>query len=116
MRGRPSCTESDSFRHAIKRMNRMNRLCADFDAWLERNAWLAGGTDSLADIAFVPYLIRLELLEVDGLWVDRPHVADWYARLNARASAATVWDWYIMPTASGHCEREVRRTATRPPK
>ena len=82
---------SDSFRHA---MERMYRLCADFDAWLENNAWLAGGTHSLADIAFVPYLIRLELLWVDGLWTDRPHVADWYARLNARASTAEVWDWY----------------------
>ena len=82
---------SDSFRHA---MERMYRLCADFDAWLANNAWLAGATHSLADIAFVPYLIRLELLGIDGLWADRPHVADWYARLNARASTAQVWDWY----------------------
>ena len=82
---------SDSFRDA---MERMYRLCADFDAWLENNAWLAGGTHSLADIAFAPYLIRLELLGVDGLWADRLHVADWYARLNARSSTAEVWDWY----------------------
>ena len=72
----------------------MDRLCADIDAFLERAPWLAGPTHSLADIAFTPYLIRLELLGLAGFWVDRLNLTNWYARLQARSSTAEVWDWY----------------------
>ena len=75
-------------------LERMDGLCSDIDAFLERGRWLAGASFSLADIAFTPYLIRLELLGLDGLWADRMNVTDWYARLQARSSTAEVWDWY----------------------
>ena len=75
-------------------LERMDRLCTDIDTFLERDQWLSGASYSLADIAFTPYLVRLELLGLDGLWADRPNVAEWYARLRARSSTAEILDWY----------------------
>ncbi len=82
---------SNGFAQALERLD---RLCADIDVFLEGDTWLAGVKYSLADIAFTPYLIRLELLGLAGLWADRLNVTNWYARLQARPSTAEVWDWY----------------------
>jgi glutathione S-transferase len=48
--------------------------------------WLAGGEFSLADIAAVPYVLRLDLLRMSRLWDGRPRVASWYKRVLARPS------------------------------
>lgn len=48
--------------------------------------WLAGGDFSLADIAAVPYVLRLDLLRMSRLWDGRPAVAAWYKRVLARPS------------------------------
>ena len=48
--------------------------------------WLAGGEFSIADIAALPYVLRLELLRMSRLWDDRPAVAAWYKRVLARPS------------------------------
>jgi glutathione S-transferase len=48
--------------------------------------WLAGGEFSLADIAAVPYVLRLELLKMSRLWDRKPGVAAWYKRVLARPS------------------------------
>jgi glutathione S-transferase len=51
--------------------------------------WLAGPDFSLADIAAVPYMLRLELLRMDRLWDARSGVAAWYKRVLARPSVKT---------------------------
>ena len=48
--------------------------------------WLAGGEFSLADIAAIPYVLRLDLLRMARLWEPRPAVAAWYKRVMARPS------------------------------
>jgi glutathione S-transferase len=48
--------------------------------------WLAGPEFSLADIAAVPYVLRLELLRMARLWDAHPGVAAWYKRVLARPS------------------------------
>ena len=48
--------------------------------------WLAGTEFSLADIAAVPYVLRLEHLKMARLWDRRPGVAAWYKRVLARPS------------------------------
>jgi glutathione S-transferase len=49
-------------------------------------SWLAGPELSLADIAAVPYVLRLEFLRMARLWDARPGVAAWYKRVLARPS------------------------------
>jgi glutathione S-transferase len=48
--------------------------------------WLAGNEFSLADIAVIPYMLRLDLLRMSRLWEKHPGVASWYKRALARAS------------------------------
>jgi len=48
--------------------------------------WLAGSDFSLADVAAVPYVLRLELLRLARLWDAHPGVAAWYKRVLARPS------------------------------
>ena len=49
-------------------------------------AWLAGGEFSLADIAVIPYVLRLDLLRMSRWWERRPNVASWYKQAWARPS------------------------------
>jgi len=75
--------ESAHFAPAIRRFD---KLAADMQATLERSPWLAGDSFSLADIAYAPYVTRLEHLGLDQLWENRPKVAQWLAQLRARPS------------------------------
>ena len=83
--------ESAAFREALVRFN---GLFADLETQLGSAAWLAGDAHSIADVAFTPYLIRLDLLGLDHFWRTRPVIRDWYARLRARDSTAAVLNWY----------------------
>ncbi len=64
-----------------------DRFLADMEAALERRNWLAGAEFSLADIGVIPYVNRLDMLQLSGLWMEaRPRLTDWFERVKARAS------------------------------
>jgi glutathione S-transferase len=58
------------------------------EAALTGHDWLAGERLTLADLALAPYLNRLDMLAMAGLWSDgrRPAVAAWFERMRARPS------------------------------
>ena len=56
------------------------------DQALADGPWLAGDTYSLADIDVAPFVQRLVRVELFHLVESRPRVADWYARITARAA------------------------------
>ena len=59
----------------------------------ERAPFLAGERFSNADCAVIPYILRLELLKLAGMWEKQPAVADWWARMRARPSVkAAIFD------------------------
>lgn len=59
-------------------------LVRDIDAQVTETGWLAGEAFSLADIAYAPYMVRLDHLRMAFLWDRRPAVAAWFDRLRAR--------------------------------
>lgn len=65
-----------------------DKMLADMEKALAGSPWLAGGDFSLAECAIAPYVLRLDRLGMAGLWGQRPRVADWYARLQARPAWA----------------------------
>lgn len=73
--------DSVFFADAVKRFD---RLLSDMEAALGNGPWLAGNEFSLADIAYAPYLTRLEHLQLQMMWTRRPRLADWYSRLKLR--------------------------------
>lgn len=84
-------TESQHFGPAIRRFD---KLLADMQASLESTNWLAGSEFSLADIAYAPYLTRLDHLQMSWMWDHRPKVARWFDQIRLRpsyAEAHTKW-------------------------
>ena len=75
--------EETLFQAAVQRFD---KLLGDMDDCLAQSPWLAGDDFSLADIAYTPYAVRLDHLQLQGMWDRRPHVAGWYDRLTGRPS------------------------------
>jgi glutathione S-transferase len=59
-------------------------------SWMETslaaNDHFAGPSFSLADIAVIPYITRLDLLHLAEMWDGRPAVKAWYDRVRQRPS------------------------------
>jgi len=84
--------DSSYFSDAVRRFA---RLLNDLDAALRDGDWLAGGAFSLADIAYTPYMVRLDHLQLAWMWDDKPRLAAWVERLQARPGfRVAVADWF----------------------
>ena len=78
-------------------------LFEELDRWLADNSWLAGDSYSLADVALVVYVRRLESFMMAPLWENLGNLNEWYRRIEARpAYVKAVIDW-------GDCTEEARR-------
>ena len=86
--------EAPAFHDAIVRFD---KLLTDLDNGLADRSWLMGDTFSLADIAFTPYITRLEALQLDGMFDGRDHLSDWYSRLKERPSYQTAMTNWLNP-------------------
>ncbi len=73
-----------------------DQYLGEMEAALREHKWLAGDTFSLADIGLTPYVNRLDMLGMSGLWDEgrRPHVEDWFNRIKARPTFKPMFlDW-----------------------
>ena len=87
-----------SSQHFAPAIRRFDKMLADMQASLANDAWLAGSEFSLADIAFAPYVTRLDHLQMSWMWNSRPKVADWYSRVRSRPSyAESHTKWFTPP-------------------
>lgn len=76
-----------------------DRALADMERTLAENPWLAGDAYSLADVSYTPYLNRLDMLGMGGMWEgSRPQVADWLARVRARPTFDAAVTAFFTPT------------------
>lgn len=56
--------------------------------------WLLGDY-SLADLNYMPYMTRLDHLQLGPMWDSRPRVAGWYERMQQRpAYKKAITDWF----------------------
>ncbi|HJO72806.1 MAG: glutathione S-transferase family protein [Rhodospirillales bacterium] len=87
--------EAPVFRSAIRRYDKVLGIMEEA---LADGPWLGGADYTLADAAVTPYVLRLDMLGMSGMWEgSRPRVGDWYGRVRARPSAAVALDAYIKP-------------------
>lgn len=70
-------------------------MLADMEVALAGGPWLLGRQFTLADIELIPYVNRLDVLGLSGMWTrSRPRVGEWFARIKERPSFKTgVADW-----------------------
>ena len=81
-------------RHFVIAVERMVLLLDEMEEALAQHRWLASDDYSLADVAFTPYLARLEHLNILDMVGERTRVADWYRRCKARPSfEAAIVKW-----------------------
>ena len=70
------------------------KLIGDMAAALADSEWLVGGKLSLADFAMLPYIERLEQLQLSGWWEAHPQLNQWLARLRAsQAYSVGIREW-----------------------
>lgn len=75
-------------------LHTFRRLFEEMDARLADHDWLAGDAYSLADIALVVYLRRMESFMMAPLWAHMTNLTAWYDRIAARpAYRRAVIDW-----------------------
>ncbi|MGB6120027.1 MAG: glutathione S-transferase family protein [Mesorhizobium sp.] len=95
--------DAPQFTEAVLKLRDLYR---DFDDTLAKHEFLAGGSYSLADLAFSPYLLRFEQLGFCELTAARPRIVEWSRRLFDRPSyKAGVID-FLNPGAVALFERE----------
>lgn len=80
----------------VKAVMTFDKMLADIDAALTGQNWLVAGTFTLADISVLPYVNRLEGLNMLEYWQpERPRAAAWFERMKARPSFAPAIDDYL---------------------
>jgi len=72
--------------HFVIALQRMLLLLDEMEEALSQHSWLVGNSYTLAEVAFTPYLARLEHLNIMGILDERSRVADWYDRCKQRPS------------------------------
>jgi glutathione S-transferase len=72
-----------------------DRYLRKMEKTLEAGPWLVGDRFSMADIALTPYVNRLAMLGMDGMWRGRlPKLEKWFERIQARPSfKPALIDW-----------------------
>ncbi len=78
--------QSQHFRIAVQRLVQM---LDEMEEALSKHEWLTGNAYTLADVAFTPYVLRLEHLNILQILDRYPRVAAWYARCKQRPSFET---------------------------
>lgn len=66
-----------------------DKVLKEMEIALADGPWLAGDEFSLADIAILPYVTRLDRLGLERMWASRPRVAKWFEAMQARPSFAS---------------------------
>jgi len=92
---------------------RLDRILDRMEAALAAEGEWVVGSFSLADIAVAPYLFRLSALGQERFWSasQRPHIADWYARVLTRPAFVKAVSW---PDENGTGYEEVGLHASLP--
>lgn len=71
------------------------KLLADLAAALKSSEWIIDSGLSLADFAYLPYIERLEQLQLTGLWSDYPQIENWLQRVRkTSAYQVGMQDWH----------------------
>ncbi|MVW84803.1 glutathione S-transferase family protein [Pseudomonas sp. PB101] len=73
-------------------MERIEQALTRMEASLSRSLWIAHDQLTLADIAMMPSIVRLEDLGLASLWENLPGIASWYERLQSRPAFAKTYE------------------------
>ena len=88
-------TKGIDSRYFPESIKRFDKLLGDMEVALSESPWLTGKEFSLPDIGYAPYITRLDHLQLQFLWDERPHIPAWYDRLlERRGYKEGLEDWF----------------------
>ncbi len=66
-------------------LDRLDRTVVRMNEWLAQSGgpWLMGAQPTLADIAVMPVIVRMDDINLNASWADKPAVARWYEHIRA---------------------------------
>lgn len=73
-------------------MERINQALDRMEAALGNTRWIAHEQFTLADVAMMPSIVRLEDLGLSSLWAKMPKVVAWYEALQKMPAFAVTYD------------------------
>ena len=73
--------------------DRLQRAVVRMDEWIDESGgpWLMGKTLTLADIAVMPVIVRMDDINLDGAWRTRPAIARWLELIRAEPAFKTTY-------------------------
>ncbi len=73
--------------------SRLQRGIDRMASWLEESGgpWIAGEAMSLADLAIMPVIVRMDDINLNGLWESRPPIGKWLRRIRATRHFGTTY-------------------------
>lgn len=74
------------------------RALVDMNDALRSSDYLVGNTLTLADFAFMPYVCRLENLQLEDVWADLPNVAHWLRRIKSTKGFTIGLEKWLLPS------------------
>lgn len=74
-------------------LDRLNRAVVRMNEWIIEGGgtWLMGDTLTLADIAIMPVIVRMDDINLHSSWSDKPAVARWLEAIRAEAAFAPTY-------------------------
>jgi glutathione S-transferase len=74
-------------------LDRLNRAVVRMNDWLGESGgpWLMGAQPTLADVAIMPVIVRMDDINLDGAWADKPAVARWLQLIRAHPAYAPTY-------------------------
>lgn len=72
--------------------------------------WICGDMYTLADTSMLPYVCRLDDLNMSWFWDDRPAVGEWLERARARPNYSGIKD-YLVPEYVDLCKERGREAS-----
>jgi glutathione S-transferase len=74
-------------------MDRLNRAVVRMNDWIADNGgpWMMGHKISLADIAIMPVIVRMNDINLDSAWAEKPAVAKWFELIQAHPAFAPTY-------------------------
>ena len=72
-------------------LEKLDKTLERLDSALAHKEWVCGDRLTIADIVFVPTLVRMEDLGLQHMWSNRLQVARWFAAIQKRESFARAY-------------------------
>lgn len=75
-----------------KAIENLQKTVDRMETVLQTSRWLSGDAITLADICMTPIFVRMQDLDLDWIWAERPAVDSWFRAISVRSAFHATFD------------------------